>query len=57
MPLIVNIEFLQFINKINIFLVFHIIVNTISCKLKSIDFIDFFIEKKWLKISLNPLNH
>ena len=53
MPLIVIIEFLQFPNKINIFLVFHININTIYCALKNLDFIDFFEEKKWLKINPN----
>jgi hypothetical protein len=36
-------------------LVFHVNVNTIYCALKSVDFIDFFDLKKWLKISLNLL--
>ncbi len=53
MPLIVNIEFQQFPNKINIFLVFHININTIYCALKSVDFIDVFGGKKTLKTSLN----
>jgi len=53
MPLIVNIEFLQFPNKINTFLVFHININTIYCALKNVDFIDVFVGKKWLKTSPN----
>ena len=53
MPLMVNIEFLQFPNKINTFLVFKININTISCTLKNVDFIDFFEDKKWLKTSPN----
>ena len=57
MPLIVIIEFLQFPNKIKIFLVFHININTIYCALKNVDFIDVFIDKKWLKTSLNLLGH
>ncbi len=53
MPLIVNIEFLQFPNKINTFLVFKININTIACKLQSVDFIDVLAGQKWLKTSLN----
>ena len=56
MPLIVIIEFLQFPNKINIFLVFQININTIYCALKNVDFIDDFMDKKWLKTSLNLLD-
>ena len=36
------------------FLVFHINVNTTSCGIESVDFVDFFDDSKWLKISLNP---
>ena len=54
MPLMVIIEFQQFPNKINIFLVFHININTIYCVLKNVDFIGIFEDKKWLKTSLNP---
>ena len=54
MPLIVNIEFLQFPNKINTFLVLQININTIYCALKNVDFIDVSEGKKWLKTSLNP---
>jgi hypothetical protein len=54
MPLFVNIEFQQFPNKINIILVDKIYINTIYSVLKSVDLIDFFDVKKWLKISLIP---
>ncbi len=48
----VIIEFQQFVNKINIFLVFHININTIYCDQKSVDFIGFFNYQKWLKTDL-----
>ena len=57
MPLMVNIEFQQFLNKINTFLVFHININTISSMIKKVDFIEFFDDQKAVKISLNLLNH
>ncbi len=57
MPLMVNIEFQQFPSEINIFLVFHVNINTIFCMIKNVDFIEFFNRKKWLKISLNLLSH
>ena len=57
MPLMVNIECQQFPSKINIFLVFHVNINTIFCMIKNVDFIEFFNLKKWLKISLNLLSH
>ncbi len=57
MPLMVKIEFQQFPNKINTFLVFHININTTSSMIKKVDFIEFFDDQKAVKISLNLLNH
>ena len=57
MPLMVIIEFQQFVNKINTFLVFHININTTSSIAKNVDFVGFFSVKKASKIDLNLLSH